>query len=204
MRGTAILSVLLALAVNARAGYLEGRHLRLIREYWPDYVYAAQCTGVPVDILPAIHLRESELKRTRNIGGPFMLDLGGEGAEFNRRIRVYERAVWKKYGGHGPAPKVGRDFGFACLVAAHELKTKDRGRGLADMVWGYNGRAAWHRDPDGNRSHQASSYVWNDPKAGLVMTKRFKNKGAWVQYLDTRPGVMVIYAEIRAWRRGQR
>ncbi len=207
-------ALLMALAPAAGAcSYLTDDDVSRIRELWPDYAYAAKMTGVPVEVLPAIHYREANLrmgwfsarrqKVTRNVGGPFMLDLGplNDHAEFCRRIRAHEMAVCRKYRFAWPAPRVSRNFRFAALVAADELKNKSRrglrGEGLADAVWGYNGRAAWHH---GN--HLESAYVWNDPINGVVLTKRYKNaKGEMVQFEDTRPGVMVVYSEILELRR---
>lgn len=83
--------------------YLIERDYRVIKEHWQDYKYAADLTGVPILLLPAIHYREAHLftgwyshKRkevVKNIGGPFMLDLGplNDGVEFERRIRAYEK-----------------------------------------------------------------------------------------------------------------
>jgi hypothetical protein len=200
----ALMVALLALGAGLQAGYLTDRDVRLIREYWPQYSYAAKKAGIPVSILPAIHYRESDLhlgwwskkqqKLIRNIGGPFMLDLGPHDnpPEFDRRIRQHEAKMAALYGYRSGA-KVSHDFKFAALVAAHELKGKFRCYGcLADAVWGYNGRAGWH---GGN--HLRSSYVWSDPKRGHVLEMRYRRKdGTWVTYPDARPGVMVIHAEI--------
>jgi len=197
-------TLLLALPLGAEQLYLTDRDTRIIRENWADYAYAAKRVGIPVAILPTLHYRESSLRRTQNLGGPFMLDLGplNDGAEFTRRIRAYERRVAKLYG-YPEGTRVSDNFRFACVVAAHELLSKSKcgralqGHCLVDAFWGYNGRASWHRDPEGNRSHLGSAYVWSDPKRGHVMKKKFRNRaGEFVEYPDTRPGVMVIYLEV--------
>lgn len=196
-----LLALLLLLApARLGAGYLSAREVGLIRQYWPDYSYAAKKTGVPVAILPAIHWRESGLykgywskpkgKLVKNIGGPFMLDCGGDGEEFSKRVREHERRVWKSYGGHGNAPKVSQNFRFAVLVAAHDLKTKHRGKSWADAVWGYNGRASW-------ASMNENAYLYSDPHKKKRLVVRYRNRaGELISYTDERPGVMVIYQEI--------
>lgn len=162
--------------------------------------------GVPLAILPAIHYRESALhpgwysvtkkKVIKNGGGPFMLDLGGKGSEFSKRIRAYEIKTFKLYGGKGTAPRVSRSFKFAALVAAHELKSKKRCDGpwtydcLADACWGYNGRASWG-------TIEENPYLWSDPARGTCLVSRYRNsKGKIICYKDKRPGVMVLYGEI--------
>lgn len=183
------LFILLALAAVARCEYLTQQDRKVIENHWAHYKYAANITGIPVEILPALHYREHQLKNTGNIGGPFMLDRGGSGKEFAKRIRAYEKMVWAHYGGKGPAPMVRNSFKFAALVAAHEFKTKDRGLGLADAAWGYNGRIY------GEACN--SPYVWNDPKAGRVLRVWYRRAdGEVVEYNDTRPGVMLIYHEL--------
>jgi len=164
-----------------------------VRSHWADYQYAQRVVGVPAEVLAAIHYRESGLgpghyskahkKYIHNVGGPFMLDPGG-GADFKPRIRAYEHKVANLYG-YPVGARVSHDFRFACLVAAHELKTKSRGRGLADALWGYNGRMVPLAE---------SSYVWNDPARGRQMT--FTATG--LRFKDTRPGVMVVYKELVA------
>ncbi len=188
---------------EARSGYLTERDVNLIRWYWGDYSWAAQKAGVPVGLLPAIHYRESELykgwwsprrhKVIASVGGPFGLDKGGEGTpEFAKRIRAYEIKVFKFYGLQGEIPHVANDFRFAALVAAHELKTKLRCRDCwTDAVWGYNGRASW-------TSMKRNPYLFSDPRHGVRLTLRYRDsKGGLVSRPDTRPGVMVLYHEIR-------
>lgn len=192
-KGSLRLLALLALSCQLHAGYLTPSDINTIRSHWADYTYAQNVVGVPAAALAAIHYRESGLgigwyskarrKHVRNLGGPFMLDPGG-GDEFKARIREYERKVARLYG-YRDGSRVSHDFRFACLVAAHELKTKNRGRGLADALWGYNGRMV--------PLHE-SSYVWNDPARGKKMT--FVATG--LRFEDGRPGVMVVYKELIA------
>jgi hypothetical protein len=198
----AITVLLCLLSVSPlHAGYLKDRDLARIRLHWQEYDYAAKVVGIPVEILPAIHYRESGLldgwyshrmqQVRENIGGPFMLDLGGDGPAFEARIRAYEAKIFKLYVGEGPAPRVSNNFDFACLVAAHELKTKMRkGKGLADAVWGYNGRAK-------GATLKTNAYTWNNPIKGHKMIAKYRDRhGEIVSYIDERPGVMVIYGEI--------
>ncbi len=206
------LSLLLLFSLNAFLGaiqgdgYLNSEEINTVKTHWEDYKYGSEMTGVPILLLPAIHYRESGLysgwhsfkrnKTVRNTGGPFMLDCGGSGEEFTKRIRAYEKHVYNLYCGNAPKiPKVSDNFRFAALVAAHELKTKLRGKvwtwdAMADAAWGYNGRAAW--------CHQNESpYLWSDPKKGTKLISRYKNmKGEWIKYQDTRPGVLIIYKEL--------
>lgn len=191
-----------------------------------DYTHAEEIVGVPALLLAAIHYRESNLhkgyyskkrkKVVKNIGGPFMLDLGplNDGAEFIKRIRWYEKMLFRLYEGRGSAPKVSHNFSFAVLIAAHHLKLKshdpittgectalltgkddclfETSECVAYAVWGYNGRASWHK-----ADHRNSSYVWNDPKNGKVLMMRYRKKdGTLKEFLDTRPGVMIIYREL--------
>ena len=157
-----------------------------------EYRVAAEWIGVPVLALPAIHYIEANLERTRNVGGAFMLDRGGDGTTmFDKNIRDYERIVAKRLN-ISPVPKVSRDFWFAATCAAYELREKRRGRGwgrdvLADAMWGYNGR------PKSHRTWRDSAYVWNDPKRG----RRIWVCGRTKTYLCERPGAIVIYDEIK-------
>lgn len=187
--------------------YLTDRDIKLIKEYWPDYEYAAKLVGVPVCALAAIHYRESSLykgryssrrkKVVKNIGGPFMLDLGprDDAEEFIRRIRAHEKKMNRIYCGYEKAPKISHDFRFAAIVAAHELKSKLRCSQwnldcMADALWGYNGRATWCKMTE-------SPYLWSNPKAETKLISRYKKRdGTLVKYLDTRPGVMILYKEI--------
>lgn len=206
---------------NGEANYLSRRDIRLIREYWPDYEYAAQRTGVPAAMLAAIHKRESDLykgwfslsqrKVVKNVGGPFMLDLGpaNDALEFERRVRQHEAMIWRAYDyPTKKPPRISHDFRFAVLVAAHHMKGKARcglesEYCLAEASWGYNGRAAWHVNGDGEKSHTVSPYVWNDPLKGVRLKMRYKRRNGEVrEYLDTRPGVMVLYREIKAFTGG--
>lgn len=196
--------------------YLTQRDIDLINQYWPDYEYAARKVGVPVSILPAIHYRESSLyqgyfsparkKVIKNIGGPFMLDMGplNDHAEFARRIRQYENKIHRIYYGSTdePVQKVSHDFRFAAVAAAHHLKEKLRCKEwtydcLVDAVWGYNGRASWV-------SQSESPYLWSDPKNDIHLFVRYKKAdGEIVKYQDTRPGVMILHKEVKEvmkWR----
>ena len=225
MKKFLLAALLILIPIVSVSGYLTDRDIRLIRKNWSDYRYAAKKVGVPVLALVAIHYREADLykgyyskkkKRViRNVGGPFMLDLGplNNHAEFARRIRKHEKKVYLKYlfkGGETRYPKVSHNFRFAAVVAAHHLDMKarcglfipsvwgpvgDMGADkecLADALWGYNGRAGWHKG-----EHQNSSYVWSDPKRGVFLKMRYTKKDGTVkEFIDTRPGVMVIYKEL--------
>jgi hypothetical protein len=189
--------VLAFLASVSHAGYLTSKEVAKIKTHWSAYVVAAEATDLPVEILPAIHYRESGLnlgwyskkqkKVMPNVGGPFMLDKGAK--NFIKGIRGYESEIWRMYGYAGPAPHVSDNFAFAALCAAHELKSKMRGKGLADAVWGYNGRSKMV-------TFKENAYLWNDPKRRPRMLAKYRHKGELVIYFDDRPGVMTIYAEI--------
>ncbi len=210
-----------SVSVGASETYLTEENILTVRENWSDYNYAAKKFDVPVLVLVAIHYRESDLRKgwyskkrqevVRNIGGPFMLDFGplGDHKEFARRIRAYEKRMHRKYGdGSSVVPKVSHDFRFAAWTAAQHLKNKDRfvmvkrdgtidNEAIADAVWGYNGRASWHRDSKGNRTHEKSSYVWSDPKNGITLFMQYRKKdGTMKRFIDMRPGVMIIYSEL--------
>ncbi len=153
-----------------------------------------------------------------------MLDFGpvGDHKEFAKRIRAYEAKMYKRWKLQGPIPRVSHNFRFACLTAAQHLMIKKHainndvyfrecretwtGRNdcpleleqcIAYAVWGYNGRASWHRDKEGKRTHKKSSYVWSDPKNGVDLMMRYTKKdGTYKEFVDKRPGVMVIYEEL--------
>ena len=201
---------LLTAEVTAKETYLTARDIKLIRANWSDYRYAAQKVSVPVVVLAAIHYREADLhkgwyskrrnKVIKNIGGPFMLDFGpvGNHVEFARRIRAHEKVIYNLYG-LSPT-KISHDFRFSAIVAADHLKKKAncglmKIECLAYAVWGYNGRARWHKG-----DHRNSSYVWSDPKNGKVLMMRYKDK----EFPDTRPGVMIIYKELVALIKGEK
>jgi len=199
-----------ALAVALTASFLSGcggdyltnEDLALVERNFPDYERAALFTGIPWQALAAIHYRESNLSRDcRNIGGPFMLDRGGDRVEFDARVRKEELRVARAYSYINLHARVRGDFRFACLVAADELKVKSRGwlrkiigiNGwvLADAMWGYNGRAK------SCRSWRDSAYVSNDPASGRVKTMRWQHNAETVMYVDdVRPGAYIIYLEL--------
>jgi hypothetical protein len=198
----AALFICMALAMSLHGkGYLTQRDWDHIRSNWQDYAWAENRVGLPNGTLACIHFREAGLKRTSNIGGPFMLDLGplDNPKEFARRIRAHEAKIAKKYGYRSGA-RVSADFRFAALVAADELKSKARktvapNDRLADALWGYNGRASWYQ------TFKDSPYVWNDPKRGIHLVKKYrKPDGEMVEFVDSRPGAMVIFQEIRRAR----
>lgn len=159
--------------------------------------------------LVAIHYREATLHKghwskkkgglIKNVGGPFMLDFGprNDPSEFAKRIRAYERKIHRLYGLNGDVPRVSQDFNFAALCAAHHLKEKarwDLARSvvLADAMWGYNGRAKW------NGGFKNSAYVWSDPLNGKSYKFTYrKDDGQLAEFIDERPGTMVIYRELQ-------
>ena len=209
-----ILMMVLTVGTSAKP-YLTDGNISSIRENWPDYEYAAKLVGVPVLALAAIHYREADLykgwyfkKRQRvvkNVGGPFMLDLGplNDGGEFTRRIRLYEKEVHDLYGLSGPVLRVSHDFRFSAIVAAHHLKTKakclmESVDCLALALWGYNGRASWHVDGRGVKTHKESSYVWSNPAKDTKLVVRYTDKGGNTkEHVDMRPGVMIIINELK-------
>jgi len=180
--------------------YLTDRDYKLIEQNYKYYHWAATMCDIPVEVLIAIHYRECELLRGRysyrrkitvhNLGGPFMLDCGGEGTpDFENNIRYYERKIAKKYDYKGDI-RVSHNFEFACLVAANEIKSKarygfDTKHGIADTFWGYNGRA--------HKSYLDSAYVSSDPENGNVMSFKFSGR----TIVDTRPGCLVIWKELK-------
>ena len=202
--------------IQARESYLEYGDLITIKANYSGYKKAGDLVGIPPLLLAAIHYREADLHKgfyskkrktvTKNIGGPFMLDLGplNDGTEFIRRIRIHERVVYCKYFKNcgGRIPRVSHDFSFAILVAAHHLKLKSKcgfktEDCMAYAAWGYNGRASWHVDKNGKKTHKRSSYVWADPKNGVNLQMQYKRRDGTVKkYADDRPGVMVIYREL--------
>lgn len=190
------------LASVSHAEYLTSKDVAKIKTNWAAYSIAAEVTDLPVEILPAIHHRESNLnlgfysfkKKTivKNVGGPFMLDKGHK--HFVKGIRDYEMEIWRLYGYTGNPPRISDNFQFAALVAAHELKSKMRGKGLADAVWGYNGRSKMV-------TFRENAYVWNHPNRRKMIARYRDKDGHLLEYIDERPGVMVIYAEILKLRK---
>lgn len=130
-----------------------------------------------------------------------MLDFEG-GSEFEDRIRKHEAKIFKKYYGDGHPARISHNFKFACVLAADFILTKQRCRleneeCIADMFWGYNGRAKWHIDDTGKKSYRGSPYVWNDPKRGRQMVMRYRlNNGKIRTFPDTMAGAYIIYQEI--------
>lgn len=179
--------------------YLTDRDYKLIAQNLEYYLLAAATCDVPVEMIIAIHYRESYLRRgyyaskrkvvVNNIGGPFMLDCGGEGTpDFEANIRFEEKRIAKLYN-YNPDARVSSDFAFACLVAAHYIKIKARfdlstEHGVADTFWGYNGRA--------HKSCRDSAYVYSDPLNGNTMTLTFNGK----TFVDRNAGTFVIWREL--------
>jgi len=184
--------------------YLTDRDYRLIQKNYKYYHWAAEGCNIPVESLIAIHYRESRLHRgyysykrkvvVKNLGGPFMLDCGGDGTdEFEANIRREERRIAKKYKFEGDT-RVSHNFAFACLVAADYIKSKARyglktKKGIADMFWGYNGRV--------HKSYLDSSYVCSDPKNGNTMS--FVYLGNTI--VDSNPGCLAIFEELNNSKR---
>jgi len=180
--------------------YLTDRDYLMITQNYGYYSWAATKCDIPVELMIAIHHRECRLHRgyysyrrkiiVHNLGGPFMLDCGGEGTpDFEANIRHYEHKIAKKYNYKGDT-RVSHNFEFACLVAANEIKNKtryglDTERGIADTFWGYNGRV--------HKSYLDSAYVCSDPKNGNVMSFFFKGK----RTIDTNPGCLAILKELK-------
>jgi hypothetical protein len=104
--------------------------------------------------------------------------------------------VFALYYDQGEAPRSSRNFRFAVLAGAHHLKEKARcdlskWHCASDAAWGYNGRASWQK------SDKESAYVWSDPKNGYPLKMKFRGSdGQFVEYVDTRPGAMVVYREL--------
>lgn len=170
-------------------------------------------------ILAAIHYRENSLlDHSKRIGGAFQYDGGGNGMEqrvANIRAKVSE--VCTKLG--MVIGDIEQDFQLAAIVAAFELRGKQRipifvGRrvdenALADALWGYNGRSAFHTRDGAHSSEQSASswmfspYVSNDPHRGIVYMLRGTEPGPAGETLhvlkpDTRPGAMIVYRELLA------
>ena len=191
----------------AYADYLTDRHLALVREYMPAYQWAAMQTEVPLLALPDINYRESDLRLTRNVGGPFMMDMGGTRETFDERIEREEERIGRLFA-LIPTPTVRTSPAFAALCAAVELKAKARSplytrRGrldeiaLADALWGYHGRAGYHRGGDGKPTWRVSPYVNNHPQRGRRFVMRVNLHHGTTEYLDARPGTLVIFYELQ-------
>lgn len=180
--------------------YLTDRDYRMIEQNYKYYHWATTVCDIPVETLIAVHYRESGLHRgwysfkrkavVKNLGGPFMLDCGGEGTtEFETRIRYYEQKIANKYSFKGDT-RVSHNFAFACLVAADMMKSKARyglgtEEGVADAFWGYNGRV--------RGSYLNSAYVCSDPKRGKIMHFNFQRRTK----ADVNPGCLTLWRELK-------
>lgn len=202
--GILLCLLLLPVTISASESYLTDKDYQKIEENYPAYAWALEQCDVPIEMLIAIHYRESGLhkghysfarkKVIKNLGGAFMLDCGGEGTEeFEQNIRNEERKVAKQYNYKGDT-RVSHNFKFACLVAASEFLEKaryglDTDEGVADAFWGYNGRV---RD-----SYLKSAYVSSDPLRGRVMDFTFRGK----RIIDINPGCMALWKELKDSKR---
>lgn len=163
-------------------------------------------------MLAAIHRREYASKRGYNC---FQLDRGASGREERRRIQKHFATICKRY---RQETRGADHFPTCCLVAADFLKRVARrpilrnGRaireGVADAMLRYNA------GPRTKRKWRDFSYTANDPKAGkqfrvkgtIVAHKNMTIKGKKVKkgtrirvdFLDKRPGTVVIYDELIA------
>jgi len=185
---------------EAMGTYLTDKDYQIIKQNYKYYHWAATNCSIPIEALIAIHHRESRLRRgwysykrkvvVKNLGGPFMLDCGGENTgEFEANIRREERRIAKKYNFKGDT-RVSYNFAFACLVAVDYIKTKaryglDTRHGIADMFWGYNGRA--------HKSYLHSAYVYSDPKNGKTMSFTYLGKTK----VDFNPGCLALWRELK-------
>jgi len=186
--------------------YLTDNDYQIIEKNYQYYRWASIVCNIPIEVFIAIHYRECNLLRgfyshkrkviVHNLGGPFMLDCGGEGtSDFEANIRYHELKIAKKYRFKGDT-RVSHNFAFACLVVANKIKNKtryglDTEEGIADMFWGYNSRI--------NGAYLNSAYVCSDPKNGHIMTFKFKGK----TIIDTRPGCLPIWKELKKSKRLQ-
>jgi hypothetical protein len=194
-----ILLIFIAQSLLAYNFYLTDKDFELIEQNYPYYKWASSICDIPIEMLIAVHYRESHLKRTKNIGGAFMLDCGGDGTpDFDLNIRQEEQKIASIYG-YALDASISNDFAFACLVAAHYIKSKARydlntEHGVADAFWGYNGRAY--------SSYLKSAYVCSDPKNGNVMYYYYKGK----KRIDVNPGCLVIWHELmlKNWKKIER
>ncbi len=208
----AALYLLLPTTTSSSENYLNETHTQTIGKLMPIYEQAAVCAGIPAAMLAAIHYREAELKIGHNVGGPFMMDAGGSGKGFAANIRAREITVARYYN-LSPVPRVRDDFAFAALCAAHHcrlvapqslLKAVENGDDpllwdVAYTLWGYNGRARWHRNWSGQHSWRGSSYVANHPHRGRTLLMRYRQADRTVvEFQDARAGTLVLYQEINS------
>ena len=191
--------------VMAYNSYLTDRDFKIIKQNYNYYQWASELCDIPIEMLIAVHYREAHLHHgfyshrrkivVHNLGGAFMLDCGEDGTpNFEINIRNKEQEISKIYNYTGDT-RVSHNFEFACLVAAHYIKTKARyglntEHGIADTFWGYNGR--YHA------SYLKSSYVCSDPKNGNVMSYYYKAN----KRIDTNPGCLIIWRELKNKQEG--
>ena len=203
--------------------YLSKSQMSKIKQFLPDYTWAVQTvgSGIPAFVLAAIHFREAEFATTSKIpGGPFQLDPGGSGQELTKRIWDYTVKVCKMYKTN--MADIETSFNIACLVAAHEFKTKIRNPltnpdgtinedALADTLLGYNGRSKNYCEKvqTGNGSDvphwKFSPYVSSDPHNGVALklmgtlpdsTSPTGRKR--IETIDKRPGALIVFRELVA------
>lgn len=151
--------------------------------------------------LASLHFREAGFARSYN---SFQLDKAASGAEERRRIREHFAKVCRRY--EEPV-KDADDFGTCCLVAADFLvhisarkKLLVDGRpdreAIADALLRYNaGRNT-------SKRWQDHAYCASDPKRGVRLKVRgtvvHKGVRKRVDFVDSRPGAVVVYDELRA------
>lgn len=201
--------------------YLSKSQIEKIKRFLPDYSWATQTvgSGVPALALAAIHFREAEFATQSKIpGGPFQLDPGGTGQELTKRIWDYTVKVCKTYKVN--MADIETNFNVACLVAAHEFKTKIRAPllnldgtisedALADTFFGYNGRSKNYCEKvqtgeGSDAPHwKFSPYVSADPQNGVELkiigtlpdsTSPTGRKR--IETIDKRPGALIVYREL--------
>jgi len=163
-----------------------------------DFLGEAECLW---RALASLHYRESGFLRSYNA---FQLDKGASGEEERQLIREHFSGIAALYGRPDGGPN---DFPSACLVAADFLiRVSARkplmadGRpsrtAIADAILRYNAGRKTKKDW---REH---AYCASDPKRGVRLKVRgtvvHKGVRKRVEFVDSRPGAVVIYDELTA------
>lgn len=170
------------------------------------YIQVMNETGVPWEMLAAIHYRETNFSHTNPSNGQGVFQfVNGDGgpypagavsdAEFIRQLKFMANKLQGDYVNRGSAPRERRQ------LVANEQNVAI----VKDTLFSYNGRAAVYTNQAGHfgynpttQPYEGSPYVMNRfdcPRARMGIVTR--DYGAGIDGVDARYGAFTVFARLR-------
>jgi len=171
-----------------------------INKLKPAYVQASQATGVPWQVLAAIHYRENsnspngDLQAGNPIGGPYS-QASTSYAKYGYPKSIEESAEFAAKELIGKAS--------AGIVKKPVNVPNPDSEGLKDALFGYNGRADAYAQQAADlgfnpntQPYEGSPYVMNQFDAKHMNMKIIGSDFGGISATDTRPGAYTIYSRL--------